>query len=132
MMKPSLITCILKKSSSKSDHWSKSYIVFKRTTFFPTRAIYPSFTGSNLKSREKSHNSLQSLILTFWIDNIPWHSGEKNTFCGFTRERGHFGHEFLNNPFDISKTILEKDDPYKGPSIPPIGFKIPEKSIFYN
>jgi hypothetical protein len=52
-------------------------------------------------------------------------------FCGFTRERGHFGHEFLDNPLNISKTTLEKDDPYKGPSIPPIGFRIPEKSIFH-
>jgi hypothetical protein len=53
-------------------------------------------------------------------------------FFGFTRERGHFGYEFLDNPLIISKTILEKDDPYEGPSIPPIGFWIPEKLIFFN
>jgi hypothetical protein len=52
-------------------------------------------------------------------------------FYGFTKEMGHFGHEFLDNPLDIPKTTLEKDDPYKGPSIPPIGFRIPEKSIFF-
>jgi hypothetical protein len=51
-------------------------------------------------------------------------------FCGITRERGHFGHEFLDNPLVISKTTLRKDDPYKGPLISPIGFRIPEKSIF--
>jgi hypothetical protein len=29
----------------------------------------------------------------------------KKTCClGFTRERGHFGHEFLDNPLTISKT----------------------------
>jgi hypothetical protein len=53
-------------------------------------------------------------------------------FCGFTRERGHFGYEFLDNPLTISKTTLGKDDPYKGPLIPPIGFWIPEKLIFDN
>jgi hypothetical protein len=53
-------------------------------------------------------------------------------FCGFIRERGHFGHEFLDNPLNISKTTLGKGDPYKGPSIPSIGFRIPEKSIFSN
>jgi hypothetical protein len=49
-----------------------------------------------------------------------------------TVERGHFEHEFLDNPLDISKTTFGKDDPYKGPLIPPIGFWIPEKSIFDN
>jgi hypothetical protein len=43
-------------------------------------------------------------------------------FCGFKRERGHFGHEFLDNPLVISKTTLGKEDLYKGHSIPPIGF----------
>jgi hypothetical protein len=52
-------------------------------------------------------------------------------FCGFTRERGHFEREFLDNPLEISKTTLGKDDPYKGPLIPPIGFWIPEKLIFF-
>jgi hypothetical protein len=32
---------------------------------------------------------------------------------------------------NISKTTLGKDDSYKGPSIPLIGFRIPEKSIFH-
>jgi hypothetical protein len=70
---------------------------------------------------------------------VPWivqpsliNPGEKNMFLRNTRERGHFGHEFLDNPLVISKTTLEKDYPYKGPSIPPIGFKIREKSIFDN
>jgi hypothetical protein len=45
---------------------------------------------------------------------------------------GHFGHEFLDNPLVISKTTLENGDPYKGPSIPPIGVKTREKSIFDN
>jgi hypothetical protein len=52
-------------------------------------------------------------------------------FFGFTRERGHFGHEFLDNPLVISKTTLGKDDPYEGPSIPPFRFRIREKSIFF-
>jgi hypothetical protein len=49
-----------------------------------------------------------------------------------TKERDDFGHEFLENPLVISKTTLEKDDPYKGPSIPPIGFRILKKLIFDN
>jgi hypothetical protein len=53
-------------------------------------------------------------------------------FFGFTREWGHFGHEFLDNPLDISITTKKKDHPYKGPSIPPFGFWILEKSIFDN
>jgi hypothetical protein len=39
------------------NHWFKSYRVFKRTTFVPTRAVYPVFLGSNIKRRKKSHNS---------------------------------------------------------------------------
>ncbi len=57
---------------------------------------------------------------------------KKTCSIGITRKRGDFGYEFLDNPLVISKTIKEKDDSYKGHSIPPISFRIPEKSIFDN
>jgi hypothetical protein len=66
----------------------------------------------------------------FGSTTFPDIPAKKTCSLGITRERGHFEHEFLDNPLVISKTNKEKDDSYKGHSIPHISFWIPEKSIF--
>jgi hypothetical protein len=68
----------------------------------------------------------------FGLTTFPDIPVEKTCSLGIKRVRGHFGHEFLDNPLVISKTTLGKDDLYKGHSIPPIGFWILDKSIFDN
>jgi hypothetical protein len=106
-LKATLITCILKKISPKSELLIKSYCILSENSKFPT--VWCSTTDSRRKPQKSQKLAakpyvawigLQSRILSFLIDEVPWGSSEKNMFLRNYKAKGSLWAWISGQPLD--------------------------------